>query len=219
MSVKIDIRASVDELTKTMNKLAKQQMPYAVSKAINVMVDAGKKAAERQIATLDNPVAFTKRAVFVSYSNKAKRPITGMVGIKDIQAGYLQYMEEGGVSPASGKAKPVPASSAKNTAGNMPKGKVKKVLSDTEKYFTGTPKGGGRPGGIYQRLGKRQARKRVRNGQTGSVYRSHQLKQVAHWEESTHHTAKIRIGERIRVITERKIRAEITRQVNAAMRS
>ncbi len=204
--MKINIRSNIDEFKRGLDRVAKKQVPYATSKAVNEVAKKAQKEIQKQINTLENPVAFTKKSTFISYSNKNQRPITAIVGVKDKQAKYLHYVEDGGVSIAIGKAKPVPMSTFKNKAGNIPKGKLKRILSDNKRYFSGTPKGGGRPGGLYQRLG------------TTTNKKSPKLRMLAKWERSTKHTQRTRIGDRVRIRVDREINKELMRQIAAAIK-
>jgi len=198
--MKINIRSNADKVAKSMTDFAKRQAPYAISKAINEVAKSAEKEIQKQInSQIDNPTAFTKKSTFISYSNKNQSPIGAIVGIKDKQAEYMQYPELGGISKAlSGKNKPVPVSSFKNKAGNIPRGKIKKLLADKSRYFSGTPNG--RPAGLYERTKK------------GG------LRQLAHWERQTSHKPRTRFGERVALIVQRNIDKELRSQMAAAMR-
>ena len=198
--MKINTRSNVDDVVKGMKKAYKDQMPYATSKAINEVTKLAKKEVDKQIRTLDNPTSFTTKASFVSFSNKNKTPIQAIVGVKDIQAKYLQYAEDGGTSRAKGKAKPVPTSTSKNKYGNLARGTTKKIGNG--KVFSGTP--AGRPAGIYQRMGTKKNPK---------------LKMLASWHASTQHTPHMRIGDRVRLIVDRNFEKELKKQVAAAIAS
>jgi hypothetical protein len=205
--MKINVRSNTDKIIKEMGSKAKKQAPYATSKAINVVAKSCQKEIQKQInSQIDNPTAFTKKGTFVKYSNKNDKPIVAIVGINDIQARYLLYVEDGGVSIAIGKAKPVPVDSFKNKAGNIPRGKIKRILSDKKRYFSGTPNGGGRPSGLYQRPG------------TTSNARSPKLRMLASWQKQTRHTPRTRFGERVALRVHRDIEKELRRQIIAAMR-
>lgn len=200
--MKVNVRSNIDEFNASLDKVAKKQMPYATSKAINEVAKKAKGAIEKEIkAKVDSPTAFTTKGAFISYSNKNQSPIQAIVGVKDKQAGYLKYVEEGGVSPAKGRAKPVPTSSSKNKYGNLARGITKKVGQG--KVFSGTPRGG-RPGGIYQRMGTKKNPK---------------LKMLASWHKSTQHDRRMRMGERVRLIVNRNMDKELRKQVSAAIKS
>lgn len=203
MSVTIDIRSNVDKIAKEMRE-AKKQIPYATSLAINETLDKADKDVEREVkAKVQNPTSFTTKSTFKQYSNKNNKPIAGTVGVKDIQAGYLKYVEEGGTSPASGKAKPIPTTAYKNKYGNLPKSKTSQIDSNP-KMFSGTPNGGGRAGGIYLRAGTKKKPK---------------LKMVATWRQSTQHSKRMRIGEVVRKRVDRDFVKILKKKIDAAMKS
>lgn len=197
----IKIGSNIRDFTKGLTRLQKKQMPYATSKAINkIAKEKAEPAITKELRRLDNPIPFTIKGTFVKYSNKNQRPITAIVGVKDIQAKYLIHAEEGGISKAKGKAKPVPTSSAKNKYGNLPKSKTEAIGKG--KVFSDKPRGG-RPGGIYQRMGTKKNPK---------------LKMIASWHRSTRHTPQIRIGARVRIAVDRNFNKELAKQLASAMR-
>ena len=197
----INIRGNVDKTLRDMRNIAKSQVPYATSKAINEIAKMCEKEILKQInQNINNPTAFTKKAVFVSYSNKNQSPIRATVGIKDKQAEYLIFVEEGGISVATGKAKPVPTSSSKNRFGNLPKSKTKAIGNG--KVFSGKPSG--RPGGIYQRMGTKRKPK---------------LKMIASWQHSTRHTPRTRFAVRVMLIVKRNVEKVLRKQMALAISS
>ena len=206
--MKINIRGNTDRVIRDMGRFAKQQAPYATSKAINAVAKKAVKEIDKQIkAKIDNPTAFTVKATFISYSNKNKKPITAIVGVKDKQAKYLEFVEEGGVSIAIGKAKPVPVWAFTNKAGNIPRGKIKRILSDKKRYFSGTPLGGNRPAGLYQRLG------------TTSNKSSPKLRMLASWHKKTRHRPRTRFGERVALRVHRDFEKELRKHIMLAFNS
>ena len=201
--MKINIRSNVDDVVRNIERKYRKQIPYATSKAINEVAKKARVEVDRQIKSLDNPTPFTLKASFVKYSNKNQSPIKAIVGVKDIQEEYLKYAEEGGVSrPNKGKAKPVPTSGSKNKYGNLPKTTTKQIGKG--KVFSGTPKGGNRPPGIYKRMGQKGRKN---------------LKMLASWHESTQHTQKMRVGDRVRIRVQREFEKELRKQVADAIRT
>ena len=199
--MKINIRSNTDAIVKEMGRVAKKQVPYATSKAINAIAKLGEEEIKKQInSKIDNPVAYTKKSTFVKYSNKNDKPISAIVGIKDKQAEYMIYLEEGGVSKARRKNKPVPQKSFANKAGNIPRGKIARLRANKTKYFSGSPLGSGRPAGVYQRM------------------KGGKLRQLATWVKETRHEPRTRFGDRFRLIVDRKLDRELRKQVVAALR-
>lgn len=193
--MKIDVRSNIKEVTRQMRKVVKEQVPKAVSIAIDQVAMAARRDMEEHILQeVDNPVAFTKKATFFSGSSKNRLPVTATVGIKDKQAEYLNYVEHGGTSAAKGTAKPVPTSKMKNKFGNIPRGKISRILKKRSKYFSGVPKGSDRPAGVYQRMGSKKNPK---------------LRMLASWKKSTHHSPRMRLAE----IVQRRVNRDMNKQL------
>lgn len=77
------------------NNLKTRQAPFFLSRVMNETMKAAKAAEERQITrAFNNPKAFTRRSVFIRFSNK--RNLIAEIGIKDIQRKYLTPQEIGG---------------------------------------------------------------------------------------------------------------------------
>ena len=204
--MKIDIRGNVKEITKGMSRIAKKQVPYAVSKTINEVAKLCQRELQKQIKIhIKNPTAFTKKSTFISYSNKNQSPIRAIVGIKDKQAEFLIYVEEGGISVATGKSKPVPVAAFKNKFGNIPYKKIGKLLGNKDKYFSGTPAGGNRPAGLYQRSNTKKG--------------GNKLKLLASWQKSTKHVKHTRFAERVALIVARNFDKVLRKQMALAIGS
>lgn len=146
------IKSNIKEVERGLNDVARRQMPYAVSVAINdVLKDIKRNSEKRLRRQLDRPTPFTLKAFGIRYANK--RSLTGTVFVKDAQTKYLKWAEDGGSRKPKGRAIAVPVKQRLNKYGNMPKGALKRAIAKPT-VFTGAPKG--RPGapGVYQRLGK-----------------------------------------------------------------
>ena len=206
--MKFDIRGNTNEITKGMSRIAKKQVPYATSKAINEVAKKAEREITKEIgAKIHNPTAFTKKGTFVKYSNKNVTPITAIVGVKDKQAEYMEYAEKGGISKASsGKNKPVPTTALKNKFGNIPRGKVGRMRANKKKFLFGKPQGfgGNRGTGIYERTGPK--------GRRG-------LRELASWHKSGRYTSLTRFEERVGLRVRREIGKELRKQMALAIAS
>ncbi|MGF7210092.1 hypothetical protein GGE65_004695 [Skermanella aerolata] len=103
-----------------------RQIPYAVSKAVNgVAKDAAAAATASIPVKFDKPNAFTQKAV--SYTPATKSSPTATVFVKDAQASYLRFQEEGGTRTPEPK-KPVlfPEAVRLNASGNIPRGSIQR---------------------------------------------------------------------------------------------
>ena len=84
----------------------------------------------------------------------------------------MKLQIKGGTRVAKGRSipVPVPANMRTNKAGNLGRGKVGKLLSNTKKYFSGIPTGIDADEGIWQRYGTKKRPK---------------VKMVVGWEKTT----------------------------------
>ncbi len=153
--ISISIKSDIEKALKKLNDVQKKQVPFAVAKGLTLTAQQVKAEEEDQLKRdTDRPIPFTQRAFYVLRATKAS-PVA-VIGIKDIQGGYLSNLVEGGTRKPKRKALIAPADIKLNTYGNIPKNKIKALMrrSDT---FTGTI---GRTSGIWQHVGKNGKPKR-----------------------------------------------------------
>lgn len=143
------------------------QIPFALSQALNKTgFDVRKALSEQTTRSFVDPTAFTQRAFVVQRGNKADPTV--LVGAQE-NRGYFGPQIRGGrrygkeyegfirgLSGGTIKGKLVPTSLALDSKGNPRKalfGQIARGLSTTSRggFFIGTPKGGGRPPGVYRR--------------------------------------------------------------------
>lgn len=150
--VDLNITSNVRQVERGLSTFARRQLPFAVALAINATLKDIKRNTEKRLRQrLDRPARFTLMAFAIRFA--AKRKLRGSVFAKDKQAAYLTWAESGGTRTPKGRAIVVPVGQRLNKHGNMPKGAIKRVLN-SGKAFSGVPRGGNRPGGIYQRMGR-----------------------------------------------------------------
>jgi hypothetical protein len=148
----MDFRISnnIRAVERSLNDTARRQIPFATASAINEVLAEIKRNWEKRLRrSLDRPTPFTLKAFAIRRASK--RRLVGVVFAKDVQAGYLERLEEGGERRPKRRAILVPVRQRLNRYGNMPRGAVGRALA-SRKTFSGAPKG--RPAGIYQRTGK-----------------------------------------------------------------
>lgn len=149
MSLESNIRA----VERDLSDAARRQVPFATSLALNEMAEAVRDHETARLEkVLDRPTPFTRKAYAMRRSTK--RRLEARVFIKAIQARYLEAQEEGGTRTPKRRALVVPAAIRKNKYGNIARGAVKRNLAKPA-VFSGTPRGGGKGPGVYQRKGKR----------------------------------------------------------------
>lgn len=152
-----DITLNIKEVNKAFDDLIAKQLPFAAAKALTKTAKDAQKALDRQVdKKIDRPTPFTRRSFGVSPAKKSK--LLSSIFIKDIQAGYLKYLVDGGVRvPKGGKgAFLVPVNIRLNKFGNIPGlrrgAKVEKLLARPN-TFKGTIRG---VSGIWQRHGPKK---------------------------------------------------------------
>lgn len=154
--MQISIQHDLDQLTRRLGKLQRQQLPFAVSKAIN---HVALRAKDQLVASLpkqlDRPKPFTLRAPMVKRGNKRAPAATVYLGEK--QAEYLRWPVLGGPRTlAPGRSRlVVPGKSLRlDRYGGVPRARTGQARAGTRaNTFTGVPRGhgGSLPAGIWQR--------------------------------------------------------------------
>ena len=206
MAVKADTKRLTRYLT-----FQRKQIPFATSKALNdVAFDCRSSIQKFLPKKLDRPTTGITRSVQVEKSKKKNLvAIVGFAGLgfkstkwSESPAEIMRRHIQGGTRSPQGKAIPVPiARNLKlNKFGNMPRTKIKTLLSKPDKYFSGQPKG--RDAGIYERT-KRTKRKPGK------------LKMLITWEPTTqYHGGRFPL----RKIVELTIRNKYHKRFEAALK-
>lgn len=143
----IDISSNIEEVERVLSDKGRNQLPFALSQSLNDTTDAVRDRWASLIASeLDRPTPFTKRGLFNRRSSKVR--LVATVGVKDIQAGYLEFQARGGRRRPDGRAILVPVNARLNRYGNMSRGAVKRLLAQPT-VFSGRVKN---VPGIYRRI-------------------------------------------------------------------
>ncbi|MCB5199031.1 hypothetical protein LGQ03_07245 [Loktanella sp. TSTF-M6] len=146
----ISIADNIDEFQRGLSDFARNQLPFAVSQALNDTVGEVEEAWRVQLQRrLDNPTPFTLRGTFKQRSSKTR--LTASVAFRDIQSSYLRRLVTGGTRLPRNRALLMPVGQRTNKYGNMPRGAVKRVLAKPN-VFSGKVNG---VGGIWQRPARR----------------------------------------------------------------
>ncbi|WP_146592332.1 hypothetical protein [Puniceibacterium confluentis] len=146
-----DISADFARAERILSDLGRRQLPFAMALAINDTAVDVKDAEERGIReTFDRPTPFTQRGLYVRRASKSR--LSAEVGMKPVQAGYLELQAKGGARKPKGRALVVPVSARLNKYGNLPKAAVARAKARSD-VFVASQKGGSRglKGGVYQR--------------------------------------------------------------------
>lgn len=110
-----------------------RQIPFATAKALTDTAKDVQRATTRELdRALDNPTAFTKRAIGIKAATKRK--LVARVFIKPAQATYLGYQIDGGTRLPRGRAIVVPVQQRVNKHGNLPRNTVKRLLARPDTF-------------------------------------------------------------------------------------
>jgi len=135
ISVNVDVSGAV----KMLSDVQQKHVPFATSLAINALAaTAVKEMPEQMEKELDKPTPFTRRGYFVLRSSKTN--LIAVVHAKTIQEQYLKYQADGGERAPKRRAIPIPAQLKPNQFGNIPRGKIAKLLARPD-VFMGEVKG------------------------------------------------------------------------------
>ena len=169
-TITLDIKSELPKAIRWTDAMTKQ-LPFAISQALNSTgfdIRTSLGGATRQY--FQQPVAFTQRAFLVRKGNKRNLQVevyankkqnrylrTQVFGGSRGQKGYeRRYLAQAQASMPSG-SRLVPSVGLKlNAAGNPSLAQLKRISGQVattgrNSVFIGTPLGGGRPAGVYQR--------------------------------------------------------------------
>ena len=171
--MQISVKSDVKELQRKLNH-AKRQIPFAVKGGLDATAFDVQRAVKHALPiALDNPLKYTIKGVQVEKAKKDTLIATVGFAGKGFgrssgsipQAEYMHFMIKGGIrSPKhTSIAVPNPRSGKKvtNKSGNIPRGKISKLLSDKDKYFSGVPHQWSKAkAGIWERMPANSKRKK-----------------------------------------------------------
>lgn len=155
----------VDQIVANFRDAAANQIPFAVSLALNkTAADIAAAEKTHASAAFDRPTPFTLNAFGTSPSNK--HDLVASVFVKDIQAKYLAVEVDGGprgfktfeerfASEGAPQMMMPGAVAPRDQFGNVSKDKIVQIAQALKQgkssYFIGKPKGGNRLPGVYVR--------------------------------------------------------------------
>ena len=168
-NLQLDITSELPKALKWLGTM-RGQMPFAVSQALNKTgFDVRRKLNEGTVTHFNasgKPTRFTQTAFVVERGNKADPTVlVGAQANRDFfgpqirggqryPKGFEGYLR--GLSGGTLTGRVVPTKHARDVRGNPRRvlfGQIARKLSTTDRggFFIGTPKGGGRPAGVYRR--------------------------------------------------------------------
>jgi len=157
MTVQIKVDPKTLGVAKRALRRHKKQVPFVLSKAINkTLFEAAKHSNEDIKRYVDRPKPVSANAT--KYNKSHKTNLRGRVGYLSSGSApdrWLRPLVKGLAVAPKGRANTLPARTAtKDRYGNVTTGKLAHRVMKLDKFFSGKPKGGNRPAGIYQRMGR-----------------------------------------------------------------
>jgi hypothetical protein len=153
--MQVSIRGEIRGVLRDFRDLRDKDVKYALKNAINDTAFEMRKVLGGDMqGTFDRPTSFTTNpSAWDVAKAQVSRP-SATIRLKGIQASYLKWQAYGGTRMPNKKAIPIPqeGGAAISRAHGGLKRQWRKILDDKSRYFSGAPKGGGRPG-VYRRLG------------------------------------------------------------------
>lgn len=147
----LDFSADFRDLERALSDVMQRQLPFAMALSLNDTAMEVKEAEERGIEkAFDRPTPFTKRGVYVRRANKST--LTATVGMRRVQAEYLELQAKGGTRLPKRKALVIGAGLRRNKYGNLAKNAVKRAEAKGN-TFVARKRGAGShlAPGLYQR--------------------------------------------------------------------
>jgi hypothetical protein len=152
--LKIDLSADIAKLTAGLQAKFQKQVPFAAQQAINSLGEIVRDAERDNLhASLEKHVPFTMESVALKKA-RSKKNATAVVYIKDIGAAYIGPYITGGKNKLYGAARDMPVNIGLNSYGNIPRGKIKSLLSQPN-VFAGPvtrKKTGETISGVWERI-------------------------------------------------------------------
>ena len=156
--MQINVSTNIKELTKTLTRRQKEQIPFAASQTVNQLAyELAKQTLPKKTTEVfeGGATPFTQKAF--NYSKSNKRTLIARVFVDEKRQQYMKFMIAGGTRTPNKRAILVATDKAKvNKYGNIPRGTLQQMIDDKTKFFKGVPKGktGQQYEGIWERYGR-----------------------------------------------------------------
>ena len=211
----ISVTSTIKQLSKKLNSLERRQLPFAISKSINGLTFQVKKDVTASLPRFfHNPTGYLGRGLQIEKSTKKKlftrigfRSATFGSGPGEVfQADIMKLQIKGGTRVAKGRSipVPVPANLRTNKAGNLGRGKVGKLLSNSKKYFSGIPVGIDGDDGIWERYGTKKRPK---------------IRMVVGWEKTTSYNPRFNFKKVAEKIIKKSFKTHFEKALSNALKT
>lgn len=205
--IKIDVRKAMAGLTRDLDRLQREQVPYAAALALTATArDVAEAETKALAATFKTPTSFTLRGVGVIGARKST--LTARVFMKDIQAAYLDPYEGGGRQVLGGKqAILTPRDLPVNAYGNIPRGKLQALKGRPDIFIGEVKTKSGMVGGVWQRVDVTRKGTQRRKAQRGRAYHpvAGRLKLLIQFTRPAMVTRALGYQDRARAVVDRRL--------------
>jgi hypothetical protein len=173
--VSINVRVDLKAITRSLDVLARQQVPFAAATALTALarrVQEAEKAGLKE--KLNRPTPFTINSVGVRSARKDN--LTALVFVRDIAASYLEPFEFGGRHKLNSQALLNPKDIKVNQYGNLPRTQLQRLKGRADIFIGAIVTARGvKISGVWQRLAlTRSGGKRRKRAGRGSTYSQEQ---------------------------------------------
>lgn len=194
--IAMSVKSELGKLQKKLNNIQKKQIPFATAKALTATAKHVQAEQATQVEKdFDKPTPFTKKGFYIKAATKGR--LYSVVGIKDIQAKYLQLQITGGIRRPKRKALIAPVQQRRNRYGNIPKGRLK-TLAAKPNTFSGVING---TAGMWERT------------------KSGRLKLLVSYSDKQEYKKRYDFVGASRKMAQKRFPIEISRAISQALRS
>jgi hypothetical protein len=195
--------------------LVQKELPFVTALALTRAASDGKKAAEARIPkAFDKPTKFTEKGIGIQAARKAS--LKAKVFVKDRQAGYLQFAEEGTTrTPQPGSPMNKPVAQRKNASGNIPYRAIARLREQPDVFVASTkhPRTAKLQPGIYRRPKVIRGDDGKRIKKDGGGYVVGRLKLIVGFKQEQQYKATFNM----RDVTEQELRSTFSLRFSEAI--
>lgn len=156
--LKLNVSADVRGIARSLDAIARKQIPFASAQAVNATAEKVKAAEQDNMRrVLDAPTPFTVGAIAIKRATKSDPVAT--VFVKPIAAAYLLPYEVGGLNKLNSKALLKPIGAKVNQYGNLPRNLVKRLASKPNVFVGKVQTKHGLVDGVWQRTKKTRGKR------------------------------------------------------------
>lgn len=207
--IKIASTTDYARLERALGAFGQKQLPYAGALALTRTAQAAAAEMTRALLSIfdkkGSPTPFTLRAIGITPARKSN--LTAAIFVKRQQARYLGIEETGGVRlRAPGAPVLTPVDVAKNAYGNIPRGLIRRLAAEPDRYFLAKIHG---VYGLWERITRPGARHVLRTPRG--------VRLLVAFRPEAHYRPKFGFDERVRRSVEQSLMPNLQAAVSEAL--